>query len=158
MKAYCPSLLSGKYLPNKHAHRDVPGGQNVSPPVQWGDVPLGTKSFVLSITDRHPSSRGWVHWFVINLPPTLREINENASGDREKMPRGALEVRNSYGDQGYGGPSPAKNSGPHDYVIRIRALSEETIEVGPFSTVDECESQMEGKVLGEGTVTGIFRR
>jgi Raf kinase inhibitor-like YbhB/YbcL family protein len=158
VKAYCPSLLSGKYIPNKHAHRNVPGGQNISPPVQWSEVPKETRSFVISVVDRHPAAHGWVHWFVVNLPSTLREIAENASGDRERMPHGALEIRNSFGGQGYGGPSPPKNSGPHEYEITVRALSEDAIEIGPFSTIDECEEQMEGKVLGTASVIAIFRR
>jgi Raf kinase inhibitor-like YbhB/YbcL family protein len=158
VKVYCPALLSGKYLPNKFAHKSVQGGQNVSPSVQWGDVPAGTKSFVLSIIDHHPSAKNWTHWFVINIPHTIREITERASGVRERMPLGALELRNSFGDLGYGGPHPQKNSGPHEYVMSVRALSIEAVPVGPFSTPQECEQEMRGKILGIGSVVGIFQR
>ena len=95
MKVYCPALLSGKYIPNKYAHRTVTGGQNVSLPVHWGDVPAGTRSFVFSVIDRHPSAKSPVHWFVINVPHSVREIPEHASGLREKMPPASLELPNS---------------------------------------------------------------
>ncbi len=67
MKAYFPSLYSGKYLPQKCAHKEIPGGQNVSPVISWGDVPRETMSFVLSLTDAHPSLAGWLYWYVINI-------------------------------------------------------------------------------------------
>ena len=158
MKVYCPALLSGKYIPNKFAHRTVTGGQNVSLPVHWGDVPPGTRSFVFSVIDRHPAAHNWLHWFVINVPLSVREIPENASGTREKMPPGSLELRNSFGGLGYDGPSPQKNSGPHEYVITVHALSVESLHVGPFSTVEECRQEMGTSVIDSGSTVGIFHR
>ena len=158
MKVYCPALLSGKYIPNKHAARGVPGGQNLSLPVLWGDVPPGTKSFAISVIDRHPAAKNRVPWFVINVPPSVREISEHASGNRERLPSGALEMRNSFGTLGYDGPVPAKNSGAHEYVITVFALSVESLHVGPFSTVEECRQEMGGKILGNASVVGIFQR
>jgi Raf kinase inhibitor-like YbhB/YbcL family protein len=158
MKVYCPALLSGKYIPNKFAHRTVPGGQNVSLPVHWGDVPPGAKSFVFSVIDRHPAAHNWVHWYVINVPRSVREIPENASGTRERMPPGSLELRNSFGGLGYDGPSPQKNSGLHEYVITVHALSVESLHVGPFSTVEECHQEMETGVIESASTVGIFHR
>jgi Raf kinase inhibitor-like YbhB/YbcL family protein len=158
MKVYCPALLSGKYIPNKYAGRGVTGGQNLSLPVHWGDVPAGTKSFVFSVIDRHQAAKNWVHWFVINVPHSVREIPEHASGNRERMPSGALELRNSFGGLGYEGPVPPKNSGAHEYAITVHALSVESLPVGPFSTVEECRQEMVGKILGSASVVGIFQR
>lgn len=158
MKVFCPALLSGKYFPNKYAHRSIQGGQNISPHVLWGEVPPGTRSFVLSIADRHPAARNWIHWYVINIPHSLREIAERASGDRAKMPPGSMELRNGFGDLGYGGPSPLKNTGPHEYVITVLALSIESLPVGPYSTPEECEEEMHGNVLARAAAVGIFQR
>ena len=158
MKVFCPGLLSGKYFPNKNAHRTIQGGQNISPSVQWGDVPQGTRSFVLSIVDRHPAARNWVHWIVINIPHSLREITERASGDRLKMPLGSMELRNSFGDLGYGGPCPPKNSGAHEYAISVIALGVEALPLGPYSTLEECEGEMHGNVLSRASALGIFQR
>ena len=158
MNVYCPALLSGKHIPNKYAHRGVTGGQNVSLPVLWGDVPAGTKSFVFSVIDTHHAANNWVHWFVITVPRSVREIAEHASGLREKMPPGSLELRNSFGSLGYDGPMPAKNSGPHGYVITVHALGVESLPVGPYSTVEECREEMRTNVIATGTIVGIFQR
>jgi len=158
MKVYCPALLSGKYIPNKFAHRGVTGGQNISLPVHWGDVPPGTKSFVFSVIDTHATALNSVHWFVINVPSRVREIPERASGVREKMPPGSLELRNSFGELGYTGPSPQKNSGPHEYVIAVHALSVEALRVGPFSAVEECRAEMKLSTVASAETIAIFQR
>jgi len=158
MKVYCPALLSGKYIPNKFAGRGVTGGQNISLPIHWGDVPPGTKSFVFSVTDTHPAALNWVHWFVINIPHWVREIPERASGIRDRMPPGALELRNSFGELGYVGPAPQKNSGPHEYVIAVHALSVETLRVGPFSKMEECRAEMKTATVAAARAVAIFQR
>ncbi|HUI09121.1 MAG TPA: YbhB/YbcL family Raf kinase inhibitor-like protein [Bacteroidota bacterium] len=158
MKVYCPALLSGKYIPNKCAHRGVAGGQDFSLPVQWGDIPPGTRSFVFSVIDTHPAAANSVHWFVINVPHWVREIPERASGIREKMPPGALELRNSFGELGYTGPAPQKNSGPHEYLIAVHALSVETLGVGPFSAVEKCRAEMKSATIASAETVGIFQR
>jgi Raf kinase inhibitor-like YbhB/YbcL family protein len=158
MKVYCPALLSGKYIPNKYAHRSAAGGQNVSLPVHWGNVPPATKSFVFSVIDTHPSAKNPVHWFVINVPHSVREIPERASGLREKMPPGSLELRNSFGGLGYDGPLPEKNSGPHEYAITVYALGVESLRVGPFSTVEECRQEMGPVMIERAETVGIFHR
>lgn len=158
MKVYCPLLLSGKYFANKHASKGLPGGQNVSPLIQWGDVPHGVGSFALSMIDRLSSSKEWVHWYVINIPASFREIPERASGNRDKMPRGSLELRNSFGDLGYGGPEPPKNSPSLVCEITVHALNVAALPVGPFSTPEECAEEMRGRLIGGATMTAIFRR
>jgi Raf kinase inhibitor-like YbhB/YbcL family protein len=156
MKVYCPTLLSGKYFPTKYAHKEIQGGQNISPPVLWGDVPPETRSFVLSIIDRHRAANNRVHWFVINIPYQYREVAEHASGDRERLPTAAQEMRNSSGDLGYAGPNPSRGSGQHLYEISIRALTIDSLPVGPFATIQECEDEIQGHVLATGFTTGIL--
>jgi phosphatidylethanolamine-binding protein (PEBP) family uncharacterized protein len=141
MKVYCPTLLSGKYFPTKYAHKEIQGGQNISPPVLWGDVPPETRSFVLSIID---------------IPYQYREVAEHASGDRERLPTAAQEMRNSSGDLGYAGPNPSRGSGQHLYEISIRALTIDSLPVGPFATTQECEDEIQGHVLATGFTTGIL--
>ena len=79
------------------------GGKNLSIPISWENVPAGTKSFALSIVDIHPIAQNWVHWLAINIPKEATSIEEGAS--KKKMPPGSVELKNSFGDIGYGGPS-----------------------------------------------------
>jgi len=158
MKVHCPVLLSGKYFPTKCAYRGVQGGQNVSPAVGWSDVPTGTQSFVLTIIDRHPIANNWIHWNVINIPPTVREITEQATGLHRGLPPGSMELRNSYGENGYGGPNPPRGSGSHNYEITVQALDIPTLPVGPYATLSECAEAMRGHILSAGSVTGTFEQ
>jgi hypothetical protein len=156
MKAYYPSLYSGKYLPQKCASKDMPGGQNVSPDVSWGDVPKDTQSFVLTIVDRHSSLDGWVYWYVINIPATARGLQERASSMREKLPHGCLEMRNSHGDLGYEGPNVAVGSEPHPLELTIHALSVPSLLIGPYAKPEERLNAMEGKILVTAKTTALF--
>jgi Raf kinase inhibitor-like YbhB/YbcL family protein len=156
MKAYFPALHSGKYLPQKCANKEMPGGQNVSPVVSWGEVPKETRSFVLTLMDSHPSMQGWVYWYVVNIPGTVRGIQEKASALRERMPAGSLELRNSFGDLGYAGPNVPIGSEPHTLDLTIYALSEPQLLLGPYAKPQEREKAMAGKILATATATALF--
>jgi len=158
MKLFCPVLLSGKYFPTKCARRGVKGGQNISPPLVWTDVPAGVQSFALSIVDLHPIANNWVHWLVANIPPTRREIAERASGIRDAMPPGALEFRNSFGDIGYGGPQPPRGSGAHIYEITIYALSLEAVSLGPYAPLEELLEKIRPHIVATAVTSGTFEQ
>ena len=64
------------------------------------------KSFALSMVDPHPVAQNWVHWLVISIPADVISFEEGASG--KKLPPGSVELKNSSGDIGYGGPQPPK--------------------------------------------------
>jgi Raf kinase inhibitor-like YbhB/YbcL family protein len=156
MNAYFPSLLSGKYLPQRCASAESPGGQNVSPVVSWGDVPAGTQSFVLTIVDRHPSKDGWVYWYVVNIPASARGLQEKASVLREKLPQGSLEMRNSTGDLGYKGPNVPVGSEPHPLELTVHALSVPSLLLGPYAKPEEREIALEGKILATARARALF--
>ena len=104
------------------------GGKNISIPLAWKNIPAGTKSFALSIVDPHQVAQNWVHWLVINIPPSVTSIEEGAS--RKKMPPGSIELKNSFGDIGYGGPQPPKGTGDHPYVVTLYAMNAEKLDLG----------------------------
>ncbi len=90
-------------------------GRDVSPPLTWSGVPLGTKALLLSVTDL--DARGFVHWVAWDLVPDLGGLAEGASG---ALPDGAVEGRNDFGRIGWGGPCPP--SGTHRYAFTLTAL------------------------------------
>ena len=49
-----PAFEDGEQLAQKYGKR----AQNVSPPLDWEDVPEGTRSFALSLVDIDPVARG----------------------------------------------------------------------------------------------------
>ncbi|MHB8066724.1 MAG: YbhB/YbcL family Raf kinase inhibitor-like protein [Desulfobaccales bacterium] len=132
------------------------GGKNVSLPLSWMDAPPGTKSFALSLVDHHPVARNWVHWLVINLPADAHALTAGAS--RKQMPAGALELQNSFGDPGYGGPQPPKGTGDHPYVATIYALNVPHLDLGSRTSLAAFQQALEGKVLASASLTGYFGR
>lgn len=132
------------------------GGENVSLPVSWSDPPAETASFALTMVDPHPVANNWIHWMVVNIPADVRSIKEGASG--QFMPSRAVELMNSFGKPGYGGPQPPAGSGEHPYVLTIYALSEANVDPGESPGLSDFMSRIDGKVLDKASVTGVFER
>ena len=132
------------------------GGKNISIPLTWRNVPSGTKSFAISILDIHPIAQNWVHWLVINIQAQASAIEEGASG--KKMPIGSVELKNSFGDIGYGGPQPPKGTGDHPYVVTLYALNVEKLDLGVNTSLPAFKKAIEGKVIGSASITGKYGR
>jgi Raf kinase inhibitor-like YbhB/YbcL family protein len=132
------------------------GGKNQSLPLAWSGAPAGTKSFVLTIIDPHPVAHNWVHWLVMDIPGDANALAEGASG--KKMPAGAKELKNSWGELNYGGPQPPKGSGDHPYVVTLYALSVPQLDLKPTAGWADLKKAMEGKILGTATITGYYGR
>lgn len=132
------------------------GGKNISIPLAWKSVPADTKSFALSIVDPHPVAQNWVHWLVINIPKEVTSIEEGAS--RKRMPPGSAELKNSFGDIGYGGPQPPKGTGDHPYVVTLYALNVEKLEVGTNTSLSAFKKAIAGKMIESASLTGMYGR
>lgn len=155
MEISSTAFKDGEKIPTQYVMPGA-GGKNISIPLAWKDAPAGTKSFCLSIVDPHPVAQNWVHWLVINIPAQVTSIEEGASG--KKMPKGSMEVKNSFGETGYGGPQPPKGTGEHPYVVTVYALSVEKLNLGASPSLSAFKKAIEGKVLGSATITGKYGR
>jgi len=155
MELSSAAFKDGAKIPQPHVMAGA-GGKNISVPLAWKNPPPGTKSFALSMVDPHPVAKNWVHWLVINIPAGTASLEEGASGSG--MPRGSIELRNSFGAIGYGGPEPPKGTGDHPYVITLYALSTESIDLGVGTSLPAFQKALEGKVLGKATITGKYGR
>lgn len=132
------------------------GGKNVSIPFQWSDIPAGTKSLALTIIDPHKIANNWIHWMVINIPPDCTGLEEGASGSN--MPSGSQELKNSFGQKGYGGPQPPAGTGEHPYVCTVCALDIEKLDLPNDASLEEFKQALEGHVLDKSEYTGIFEQ
>jgi Raf kinase inhibitor-like YbhB/YbcL family protein len=155
MKVTSSAFKDGEKIPMQYVMPGA-GGQNVSIPLTWETPPAGTQSFALSMVDPHPVAHNWVHWLVIDIPANVNNLPEGASG--KKMPPGAVELKNSFGDLGYGGPQPPKGSGDHPYVTTIYALSVPKLNLGKNTSLTAFKEALEGKVLAQASVTGYYGR
>ncbi len=149
------AFMDGSSMASKYA-RPAAGGHNVSIPLKWTGAPEGTKSFALTIVDQHPIAHKWAHWMVINIPPDVTSLPEGASG--KNMPPAALEMQNSFGDMGYGGPQPPRGTGPHQYVVTVYALKVPRLDLKPDTTLSGFQDAIKGNVLEEASITGLFEQ
>jgi Raf kinase inhibitor-like YbhB/YbcL family protein len=156
--AFGQGTMEGSSLAFKHKGSipDKYAKGSFSIPLSWRNVPQGTKSFALSIVDIHPVAQNWVHWLVIQISPRTNSLEEGAS--KKKMPSGVMELKNSWGDIGYGGPEPPPGSGEHSYVITIYALNVEKLDLKPNTSLSQFEKMLKGKVVGSASITGTYSR
>jgi Raf kinase inhibitor-like YbhB/YbcL family protein len=155
MELKSPAFRDGDKIPAQFVMPGA-GGKNISIPLNWSQAPEGVKSFAISIVDPHPVARNWVHWLVINIPAQTTSLSEGASG--KKMPTGAVELNNSFGSIGYGGPQPPKGTGDHPYVVTLYALSVEKLDLGVDTDLAAFQKALEGKVLASAKITGMYGR
>ena len=136
-----PAFADGEAIPT----RFTCDGENVSPPLAWGDVQGGTQAFVLTVRD--PDAGGFVHWILGNIPGDVRELPEG-QGDAMGTPG-----TTSFGSAGWGGPCPP--SGEHRYVFTLVALSAPLAGTGNIADVLDGVEQLG---IGRAELTGVYAR
>ena len=100
-------------------------GENISPELYWENVPMGTKSFAVTMYDKDaPTGSGFWHWIVFNIPANVNELKADAGNvSKNLVPEGCVQSITSFGKFGYGGPAPTP--GPaHQYLITVYALKD----------------------------------
>lgn len=130
-------------------------GQNISPPLVWGEPPAGTGSFVLIVNDPDAPGGTFTYWVLFNLPANNRELSE-AIPTQEQLPDGALQGKNDFGKVGYGGPCPPPGH-PHRYQFTLYAL-DRALDLKADASKKQLKNAMQGHILGQGQLTGIYQR
>jgi Raf kinase inhibitor-like YbhB/YbcL family protein len=132
-------------------------GDDISPPLEFGGVPEGTKSlaFILDdpdAPDPKAPKRVWVHWVLYNLPSGSKGLPENAS--RSGLPKGTVTGQNDRGDTSYQGPCPP--IGRHRYFHKLYAL--DTTLPTKVLTKAVLESAMNGHILAQAELMGTYQK
>ena len=132
-------------------------GADLSPALEWGGLPEGTKSLVLIVDDPDaPDPKApkmtWVHWVLYNIPPSATGLPENV---KSALPAGTLEGVNDWKRTGYGGPCPP--IGRHRYFHKLYALDMVLPDLGK-PTKAELEQAMKGHVLGQAELVGTYQK
>lgn len=129
-------------------------GENMSPPLQWTNIPDGTRSFALVCHDPDApvvsaGTYGFAHWVIYNIPGSVTSLPE---GTREytKGPNG----RNK---DDYMGPMPPEGHGTHHYFFWLFALDGELI-LEPGLTLSQLLERIEPNVIGMNRLVGTYQR
>ncbi len=145
-----PAFANEGLIPSKYTC----DGENISPPLKWGNFPKETKSFAIINDDPDAPMGTWVHWVIYNIPANVNSLSENIP-KAEKLPNGALQGKNSWGKIGYGGPCPP--SGTHRYFFKIYAL-DTILNLPAGATKEQVLKSMQGHILAQGSFYGKYSR
>jgi len=125
-------------------------GKDISPPLEWGDVPEGTKSFALLMEDPDAPAGTWVHWVLYDIPGSTRGLAEGEVKGTEGI--------NSWKRSGYGGPCPPPGHGVHRYYFTLYALSEAATGLPKGADAKQVRSAIKDKVIAKAELMGTYER
>ncbi len=131
-----------KQIPSKYTC----DGENVNPPLTVENIPEKTKSLAIIMEDPDAPAGLFIHWVVWNIPPAA-EIKENTAWGSAGL--------NGAKKRGYFGPCPP--SGTHRYFFKVYAL-DKALNLGSFSEKEDLENAMQGHVLAQGELMGLYHR
>jgi Raf kinase inhibitor-like YbhB/YbcL family protein len=151
MQLTSPSFQQGAPIPVQHTC----DSSNVSPKLQWTDVPAGTKSLALIADDPDAPMGTWVHWVIYDLSPSLPGLPEAVDRSQFVL-NGAKQGLNDFRHLGYGGPCPPSGK-PHRYFFKLYALDSE-MALPPGATISQLEAAMQGHILARTDLMGTYQR
>jgi hypothetical protein len=141
------TFADGKIMPKKVANTKENGkgnpncvGENVSPQLSWSNVPDGTKSFVLLMTD--PEGRGGAgvdHWVAYGIPASVTGF---AEGETSKASDKYVGGKSTQGVGNYSGPCTPPGQIPHHYTFVLVATDFDPHEMAPGMTRGEVLNKL----------------
>lgn len=123
-------------------------GGGASPPLAWGATPEGTVELALTVID--PDARGFVHWVIAGLDPTVQALAQGS------VPDGAVQALNGAGKPGWTGPCPPKGA-PHHYVFTLYALKAASTITDGMPAADALAA-LAKQTATSATLTGTYQR
>jgi Raf kinase inhibitor-like YbhB/YbcL family protein len=131
-------------------------GTDISPPLEFHDIPAHAKSLVLIVVDpdipliakKKFHIEVWDHWVVFNIPPRSLHLAEG------KKPPG-IQGKNTSGDNAYDSPCPPDKM--HRYFFTLYALDIE-LNLAAGATRQQVEHAMQGHIMAKAELIGVYER
>jgi Raf kinase inhibitor-like YbhB/YbcL family protein len=152
-----PTFKDGALLAKKNAgaNKQNPNcvGDNVSPPLQWTNVPAGTTSFALVMTDPEGRGTGVDHWIAYGIPASVTSFAEGeVSKPSDKYVGGIGTAKQSI----YMGPCTPPGP-PHHYTFVLIATDLDPKALPAGLTKPELFEKLNGHVKGSTGIIGLFK-
>lgn len=144
------AFTSGELIPRKYTC----DGEDISPQLEWGDLPANVQSFALICDDPDAPVGTWIHWVLYNMPAETRVLPE-AIPPYADLADSSRHGKNSWGRLGYGGPCPP--SGTHRYFFRLYAL-DRLLDLAVGASQKQLLQAMEGHILAQAELMGRYTR
>ena len=140
-------------IPLKYAANGQ-GGNNLSPPLVWGNAPSGTGSIAIQMTDLDSLQGGnpRVHWVITDISANQTGLPENVPGGNNlaspPQALGANQVKD------YGGPNPPE---AHRYQWTVYAIRVGETLMGLTNNNSAVnKTELEAKAVATSVITGVF--
>ncbi|MBN1688367.1 MAG: YbhB/YbcL family Raf kinase inhibitor-like protein [Candidatus Omnitrophica bacterium] len=150
MKITSTAFQDGEMIPVQYTC----DGEDVSPPLEWQDIPYGTESLALISDDPDAPMGTWVHWVIYNIPASVANLPKGMPRTGKLM-NGERQGTTDFGRVGYGGPCPP--GGTHRYYFKLYAL-DRGLDLKPGITKEELLKAMDGHILAEAQLMGRYER
>jgi Raf kinase inhibitor-like YbhB/YbcL family protein len=146
-----PAFKDNERIPVKY----TADGDDMSPPLKWAEIPDGVAEYALIVDDPDAPGGVFTHWVIYGLPGSYDHLDDGVP-QVEELDNGAMQGPNSMDKIGYMGPSPPKGK-PHRYIFTMYALDAK-IDLPAGITKDELRKAVQGHIISEGKLTGIYGR
>jgi Raf kinase inhibitor-like YbhB/YbcL family protein len=144
MKIESPAFEHHAFIPKRYTCE----GSNVSPPLDFFDIPAKAKSLILIVEDPDAPGGTFDHWIAWNIAPTTVHLQEKAAVD--------YQGTNGFGQNNYKGPCPPHGK-PHRYFFKLYAL-DVILDLPEGSTKALLENAIEGHILSKAELIGLYQR
>lgn len=126
-------------------------GGNLSPYLKIKGTPSDAQSLALIVDDPDASNGGtFTHWIMWNIPTEVTDMFEG------RFPPEAVQGKNDFGNNSYGGPCPPSGT-THHYRFKLYALDSQ-LSLSPESTVQDLLPEIEKHLIEKSEVIGIYKR
>jgi Raf kinase inhibitor-like YbhB/YbcL family protein len=139
-----PAFTDGHPIPRTYAG----DGKSISPPLEWSDVPAGTKSFALTCADLDQERNRPLNWVVYAIPESTRSLPES-TGDWSPENKHKLPGAGYYGMA----PPPGRT---HRFRFTLYALNFQPEFTSPVVDVEMLEAAIAGHVLARANLVGTY--
>ena len=157
MELTSTAFQQGQPVPTRH----TADGQDVSLPLQWANLPEGTKQLALICDDPDaPTPQPWVHWVIYNIPVTLDGLPEGLPRQAAlEHPVRATQGANAWPDDnlGYRGPAPPYGHGVHHYHFKLYAISTE-LDLEPGLDKPQLLQAINSHLIAKTELVGTYER
>ncbi|SDS47837.1 YbhB/YbcL family Raf kinase inhibitor-like protein [Microlunatus soli] len=142
------AFADGEVIPDRHCGFGI--GDDISPQLQWSELPAGTEALLLIIEDVDTPTRAPGIHTVASFAPDGTELSEGAltAGNRR-----IAYLHHRPGRPRYFGPSPIPGHGTHRYRFHLYAL-DSTVKIDRLRKVDQLPAVVDGHVLAGGVLEG----
>ncbi|MEM7488021.1 MAG: YbhB/YbcL family Raf kinase inhibitor-like protein [Pseudomonadota bacterium] len=133
-------------------------GGNLAPALAWTGAPDGTRSFVVTVHDPDaPTGSGWWHWAVFDLPADTDALPEGA-GATAGLPAPAVQARNDFSRNAYGGACPPEGADPHRYVFTVYAMPVDSLPLDETASSAMVSFFARSSALDSASLTATYGR